>query len=54
MSAPTSPTLQARAVAAAFLALVVRPCACPLELREEREGLRCAHCDRPVLARGRR
>ena len=52
MAAPyASPTAQHLALTLAFLALAVRPCGCPLELREEREGLRCATCDRPFLTR---
>lgn len=55
MRAHVSPTVQHGALVAAFLARVTRPCAHdPTDLREEREGLRCAHCDRPFLARGRR
>ncbi len=28
----------------------VKPCACPWELREEHDGMRCARCDARVFA----
>ena len=40
-----SPTAQYHALVARFLAVFRRPCACPLDLRQDR-GLRCASCNR--------
>jgi hypothetical protein len=46
-----SPTEQHARIVALFLEAFERPCGCPLELREERDGLRCATCDRRFVAR---
>ena len=47
-----SAAARARACLAAWLARVVRPCGHdPADVREERDGIVCAHCGRPYHVR---
>lgn len=46
-----SPEVSGAKNRSAFERSIHRSCRCPLELREERGGLRCARCDAPIFAR---
>lgn len=51
MAAPLSPAAAQAGVEARFLSEYVRPCRCPLDLRQEHGLIVCSLCGRPFIRR---